>query len=367
MDTIKKYWLVKTGLIALLPCALVMCFNYLMDPLWCFDVSNKYNRYQEEFNERKQKTNFITCRDFNYRGILLGSSRMTFTSQYSFRGLPVYNYAVNSMRVDELSCLTEYAKKRNGRDFEYIFLGLDFENARPNAVSSSTPAETSLSIEEAGSLLYRVKALLSIDTAKRSYRVWGNYMKPPWRYYDRNNVQHVKKFTVKEVADIFSMHFKSYAEKKSYYRTLGYGKYYRRHLETFRKENLRSTIVAFIPPLSLPLIQLVVEYGYLDDYFRWMYDIVDVFGTVHLFAYPNEVTTDYLNNFFDPIHAYPAVGDRIIDAIYNDKISGDSKFGMVITRANFPEKRVMLEKLMRNVHDPLFGPILKKAGPVVRQ
>ena len=53
--------------------------------------------------------------------------------------------------------------------------------------------------------------------------------------------------------------------------------------------------------------------------------------------------------------------------IYNNRITGDSDFGMVLTRANFPVKRVYLEKIMRDVHDPVYGPLLKKAGPVRHQ
>ena len=338
-----------------------MGFNYFMDPLWCFRISHAYNQVQVEINERKQKTNYITFRDFNYRGLLIGSSRCAFISQYSFKGLPVYNYSVNAFRIDELSPFTNYAKKRNGRDFEYIFLGLDFENAGRYAADAATLAAAGKNIEESNSPFYRVKTLLSIDTARYSYSNLENYRRGYWRYYDRDNVEHIKKHTEEELVGIYTLHLKEYTDKKiSRYRNFVYSEEYKSYLERYKKENPRSSIVVFITPTALPIMEIIVSYGLLDDYFRWLSEIVDVFGELRLFMYPNAVTNDYFEYFFDPGHAYPSVGDRIVDAIYNKKISGDSDFGMLITRSNFTEKRALLERLMNNAHDQRFGSLIRK-------
>ena len=52
MDMEKKYWLIKTGLIALILPLLIMGFNYFMDPLWCFNISHRYNQVQVEMELR---------------------------------------------------------------------------------------------------------------------------------------------------------------------------------------------------------------------------------------------------------------------------------------------------------------------------
>ncbi|HOT44594.1 MAG TPA: hypothetical protein PLM53_09025 [Spirochaetota bacterium] len=357
----KKQWLITTALIALILPAIIMGFNYYMDPLWCFNISHKYNQVQAEINERKQKTNYITFRDFNYRGLLIGSSRSAFISQYSFKGLSVYNYSVNGFRMDELFPFTEYAKKRNGRDFEYIFLGLDFENAARYAIDEATLAVTKQNFDETNSLLYRVKTLLSIDTARYSWQNLKNYRKGFWRYYDRNNVEHIKKHTREEQLGIFTMHMTEYADKKkSRYLNFTYNENYKADLEKFKMENPRSRIVVFLTPASLPLLEMIVAYGLLDDYFRWIGDVVDVFGQVYLFMYPNRISEDYLDNFFDPSHANPEVGIMIVDAIYNKPITGDTDFGMLITRSNLKEKLQLLERLMKNARDPCFEPLIKK-------
>lgn len=360
MDNTKKYWLIKTGLLSLVIPLLVMGFNYFMDPLWCFRISHRYNQRQMEIDERKQKTNYITYRDFNYRGLLIGSSRAAFISQYSFRGLPVYNYSVNAFRIDELSPFTNYAKKRNGRDFDYIFLGLDFENAGRYAADPATLAAAGANIEESNSLFYRVKTLLSIDTARHSWKNLENNRKAPWRYYDRNNVEHTRKHTEEELVSIYTMHLRQYTDKKmSRYRNFVYNEEYKGYLEQYKKENPRSSIVVFVTPTALPIMETVVAYGLLDDYLRWLSEIVDVYGELYLFMYPNAVTRDYFRHFFDPGHAYPWVGDRMVDAIYNKKISGDTEFGMLVTRSNFAEKRALLARLMSGVRDPRFGPMIR--------
>jgi hypothetical protein len=361
MNMKNKYWLITTGLIALILPAIIMGFNYFMDPLWCFSISHRYNQCQVEINERKQKTNYITYRDFNYRGLLIGSSRSAFISQYSFKGLPVYNYSVNGFRIDELSPFTDYAKKRNGRDFDYIFLGLDFENAARYNPDEATLAAAEQNIKETNSLLYRVKTLLSIDTARYSWKNLDNYRHGSWRYYDRNNVEHIKKHTREEQIGIFTLHMTDYADKKkSRYLNFVYNENYKKYLEQYKKEHPRSTIVVFLTPVALPLMEMMVAYGLLDDYFHWIYDVIDVFGEAYLFMYPNSVTNNYFDTFFDPSHANPAVGNMMVDAIYNNRIKGDSDFGMVITRSNFSEKRPFLERLMKNARDPRFEPFFKK-------
>ncbi len=360
METIKKYWLIKTGLIALIIPLLVSGFNYIMDPLLCFSISHAYNQYQVEIDERKQKTNYITFRGFNYRGLLIGSSRCAFIPQDSFKGLPVYNYSVNGIRIEEISPFINYAKKRNGRDFDYIFLGLDFENASLFDVHPMIKSMTEKNIKESNSIFYRIKTVLSIDTVRYAYKNLQNFRKKPWRYYDRNNIQHVKKHTREELIEIYTMNFKQYMDKKqSPYLKFVYNSNYRAILEQYKKENPRSTIVPFIAPTATPFMEMIVNCGLVDDYFRWLSDILDVFGSIYLFMYPNEVTNDYFNNFFDPIHAYPSVGAMMADAVYNNKIRGDSKFGMLITRSNFKEKRALLERLIKNAHDAQFGPLIR--------
>ncbi len=360
METIKKYWLIKTGLIALIPLLLVSAFNYFMDPLWCFDISHKYNQFQVDIDERKQKTNYVMFRDFNYRGLLIGSSRCAFIPQNSFKGLPVYNYSVNGINIGEISTFTDYAKKRNGRCFDYIFLGLDFENASTYDVNPAIKAATEKNITESGSLFYRIKTLVSIDTAKYSYKNLQNFRKRPWRYYDRNNIQHVKKHTREELIGIYTVHFNQYMDKQSRYRMFVYNDSYRKILEQYKKENPRSIFVVFIAPTVTPFMEMIVAFGLLDDYFRWISDILDVFGEIYFFMYPNEVTNNYFDNFFDPIHARPEIGNLMVDAIYNNRIRGDSKFGMLVTRSNFQEKRALLERLMKNAHDTQFGPLIRK-------
>jgi hypothetical protein len=360
-ETNPEKWFITTVLISLILPAIVAGINYFMDPLWCFNFSNKYNQCQIEINERKQKTNYITFRDFNYRGVLIGSSRSALINQYSFRGLPVYNYSLNDIKIDELSPYVAYAKKRKGGDFDVIFLGLDFENCSRYGIDAAITAGIEQNFEETGGLFYRVKTLLSIDTLKYSYQNLNNYRHGYWRYYDRNNVEHIKEYTKDELVRIYARHLKNYTDKKtSRYLNFSYNEEYKKYLIKFREENSRSLITVYLTPVALPIMDLMARYDLVDDYFRWLSEVLDVFGECYLFMYPNKVTNDYFKYFFDPNHMSPATGDMIADAIYNNKILGDSDFGMHITRDNFAAKRPVLERLMKNARDPRVERILGK-------
>ena len=76
--------------------------NYIVDPLWMFDYSNKFNQKQDGFDERQQKTNYIYFKSQgNFDGILLGSSRATFVNQNDFIDMNIFNYSSNSMQPFE--------------------------------------------------------------------------------------------------------------------------------------------------------------------------------------------------------------------------------------------------------------------------
>ncbi|MDD3023802.1 MAG: hypothetical protein PHE26_07890, partial [Syntrophomonadaceae bacterium] len=127
-----KKWLITVLCIVILPLLAIAGFNYYIDPLWNFNHANRYNTIQASFDERQQKTNRVTFGKFDYDTLILGSSRVTYISQYDFAGHRAFNYAVSNMLLDEYYDYVEYAKLKNGRDFDYIIIGLDFYNTNRN-------------------------------------------------------------------------------------------------------------------------------------------------------------------------------------------------------------------------------------------
>ena len=72
------FYTITTLLIALISIAM---FNWFVDPMWTFNQSNFLNKYQNDFDERQQKSNLIYFTPFKYDAIMLGSSKITYINQ----------------------------------------------------------------------------------------------------------------------------------------------------------------------------------------------------------------------------------------------------------------------------------------------
>jgi hypothetical protein len=341
-----KKWVIITVLLSLILPAIAAGINYFMDPLWCFSLSHRYNMKQDDFDERRQKTNYITFHDFNYQGLILGASTSTNINQRSFNGIKVYNYAINALTPPEYLHYLTYAKKRNCHDFEYVFLGLDFGMS---AQFGELPFDAEKLFAETNSCLYRIKILLSIDTLKFSRKNFMNSRGVRHIYYDRNNIKHTTPLSPDRVAlhmKYLLAHFEK-SDSPYSFNNFVYNPDYRAILEKLKDENPRTRFVVFTTPMIMPMMASMVKNGLLDEYLRWISDIVEVFGECYHFMYPNAVCEDYMNNFHDPNHYNPQVSVMMVDAMFNKRITGDTAFGMYISRANLKQKLSQLERLMK--------------------
>lgn len=341
-----KKWIIITLLLSLVLPGIVAGINYFMDPLWCFSLSHRYNMKQDDFNERQQKTNYITYHDFNYRGIIIGASTSTNINQHSFKGLSVYNYAINGLNPVEYLPYLRYAKERNGRDFDFIFLGLDFLLA---AKLDPPLFDAEKIFADTNGWLYRVKTLVSIDTLKFSRRNFMNYLYGRHIYYDRNNVKYTTSIS-RESLEINMKYLLEHFNKSSArysFNNYTYNPEYRAVLQKIKDENPRSRCVVYTTPVITPLMVAIVRNNLLDEYLLWLKDIVEVYGECYHFMYPNAINDDYMKNYHDPNHYYPFVCDMMVNAMYNDRISGDTAFGMYINRSNLADKLAQLERLMK--------------------
>jgi hypothetical protein len=339
-------WIIITCLLSLVIPAITAGINYFMDPLWCFSLSHNYNNKQDDFNERQQKTNYITFHDFHYDAIIVGSSTSTCINQKDFKGLPVFNYASNGMQPLEYQKYIRYAIERNGREFNYIFLGLDFLFA----VKLPQPViDADRVLADTNSPLYRFKSLISIDTLRFSRRNFMNHLYGRHIYYDRDNIKYLTPITREDQErnmKLLMAHFEN--SKASYsFKNFSYDGSYPSILRTIRDGSPHSKFVVFTTPVIQPFMTSMVKHGLLGDYLRWIRDIVNVYGECYHFMYPNRYSADYLKYFHDPNHYYSTVSDRMADAIYNRKINGDTDFGMYINKSNLEEKLRQLERLMK--------------------
>ena len=93
---------------------LIFFINYIVDPLWLFQHSNKFNQKQGSYDERQLKTNYLyyNLKD-NFDGILLGSSRATYVNQNDFENMNIFNYSSGAMHPYEYKFYIDFAKKIN--------------------------------------------------------------------------------------------------------------------------------------------------------------------------------------------------------------------------------------------------------------
>jgi hypothetical protein len=334
MNPFKK-WLIATLILILLPLAALAGFNYYIDPLWNFDHANPYNGIQASFDERQQKTNYVTFNDFNYNALILGSSRTSYIDQNDFYGCKAYNYAVNNMLMEEYQGYVDYARQKKGSSFDYIFLGLDFFTTNRNLKLDNQFNPPAYYIGQANTRGYRYKTLLSIDACKFARQNYQASLRGvPVNYaYDRNN----RKTLLKVDNATRDAQISSSLER---YRSRIYADYeyrnVRKTMGALKDANPGTRFVVFTTPVSTPLFNLMTEMGLLPWYERWLTDLVEVFGEVYCFTYPNSITNN-LDNYYDAGHFYPAIGTLVAHRVTGFPDPGlPSDFGILLNSETLP-------------------------------
>lgn len=327
-------WFIFIAIIATTILLIVGLANYIIDPLWCFQHTNRFNSMQDGFNERQQKTNLITFRQFDYDCLLLGSSRTTFIDQNDFKNMKVFNYSVNSMLPTEYGDYINYAKKKKGGDFNVVILGLDFFGTNENYNPAFEKSEFYINLSN--QFLYRYKMLFSTDTLSYSYKSFqlSVGLSSKNSCYNRYNVKLMFPITEEKRQQTIKHDLITYRE------TI-YSNYYYRNMKAIltnlKTSNPNSRFIVFTTPVSEPLFRLIIEMGLYQYYERWIKDCVEVFGSIYNFMYINTVTKD-LNNYMDAHHFNPNIG-----ALIAHKITGcqdkntPSDFGVLVTKDNLAD------------------------------
>lgn len=308
-------------------------FNYYIDPLWTFGHQHSYNDVQIVIDERRQKTAELHFQPFTYDSLLIGSSRSTYINPHELTGMNAYNFSVSNLSIREYRSMIDFAKRQHGGELENILLGVDF--FKSSTKESSVPRSLEGNIETVTAPLYRFKNLLSYDVFEYSLenlKMSKENVITKDRIYNRSNVANavvLDKETVK----------KATVEKIERFRTVFYGgnyvyyPEYKAVMKDLKAANPKTNFIIYTTPISTPLFQTMVEEGQLDDYERWLTDLVDVFGGVYNFMYPNSITND-LSNYFDGHHFYPPVGTMIAHQISGNSVDVPEDFGVYVTKDN---------------------------------
>lgn len=347
-----KKWIVNLISLVFLSLTILGIINYIIDPLWTFNHKNSLNQYQDGFNERQQKTNYVYFRGLNNKnGLLLGSSRSTFINQNDFKDMNVFNYAVNSMYPYEYENYVNFAKDIKKQDFEYIIIGIDFFTSNtPKSLEFENP---NYYINKTKSFLYRYKMLISADILKYSKRVIKkDYIKNKI-YYNRNNIKFQDKLNEEDRRKRYMMsldHHRISLNSNNY----EYNINYKMTLLNLKKENPHSKFIVFIPPISVDLLAtLLKENNHFENYKKWIKETIDVFGEVINFSTVNNITVN-LENYPDDDHFYPYIGKIIANKISKKNDYPIDNFGIKLNKINIDDYLFDLYKKVDNYNVRLY-------------
>jgi hypothetical protein len=289
-----------------------------------------------DVNERLQKTNYLVFKDHNYESVLVGNSRTTYINQEALHlSGKVFNYAVSAMPQQEYNSYISLFQTIIQKQPKYIVMGVDLitGNAVDTTVHHEKKAEDYYS-QTQGSL-YRFKSLLSLDTLKFSLndlfitaKQHAGVYDRKQRFYDRKNV---KGFSTKNQIDHSGVIRRDILKAKVIPRRAEYIQYY----TDLKKQYLNAKFIVFIPPLPTPILKSYHDVGMDQYYFRWLRDMVAIFGEVYNFMYIHDVANDG-RNFYDGYHFYPYVGTMIAKQI-STKMQAVDDFGVVLTPDNIDE------------------------------
>ncbi|WP_418179816.1 hypothetical protein ACNSOO_05035 [Aliarcobacter lanthieri] len=277
--------------------------NYIVDPLWLFNHSNKLNQKQGSYDERQLKTNYLYFKiKGNFDGILLGSSRATYVNQNDFENMNIFNYSAGAMMPFEYKGFIDFAKKLKGEDLKYIIIGSDFFGTNEIDEKSRLSPEYYINNVLNNS---RYKFLFSIDTFKKSINNIRYSLKGREMYYDREAIKYRNKISEEEVLKNYSNSIKEQVKILSY-PNYKYNENYINILKTIKNENSNTKFIIYTSAVTSDLLVSIIKNGKRwDEYKRWLYELIEVFGEVNHFMTINSITKN-LENYFDDNHAYPS-------------------------------------------------------------
>ena len=329
-----KKWIKLNSILIIAISLIVATINYIIDPHWSFLHKNSLNQMQIPFNERQQKTNMVYFRGLDrYNGLLIGSSRTTFINQNDFYNMKIFNYALDGIYPFEYKDYIDFAKKIKGKDFKYIIIGADFYNSNiPHNLKFENPKHY---INNSRSFLYRYRMLFSIDSLKKSIdNIDANISKIAPIYYTRDNVKKRQRASEDE-------RIKNYIRNLKKHINYFMGKNYQPNpeyieiLKRLKRDNPNTKFIIFTSPISANLlVGILKKADKIDEFKKWLRDLVDIFGEIYHFMNINSVTTD-LQNYPDDDHFYPYIGTLIANRISNNiNINIPKDFGIKLTKEN---------------------------------
>ena len=341
----KKFLKIVLGFSSLI-ILFIFVLNFIVDPLWLFNHSNKFNQKQGSYDERQLKSNYLyyNLKD-NFDGILLGSSRATYVDQNDFENMKIFNYSVGAIQPYEYKYYIDFAKKIKGKELKYIIIASDFFGTR--TIDKKSRIDPNNYISNTVNIS-KYKFLLSIDTFKKSISNIRYSFRDREIYYNRYNVKYHRKIPVNEMQ---KKHILSITANTKHLSNPDY-KYDNEYIDILKEiknNNLNSKFIIYTSAVTSDLLVSIIKNGKRwEDYKRWLHELVQVFAEVNHFMTINSITNN-LENYYDDNHAYPWVLKLLANKLSNvDNKNIPEDFGVLLTKDNIDEH---LENLRKQIEE----------------
>ncbi|HIC43929.1 MAG TPA: hypothetical protein EYO73_06460 [Sulfurimonas sp.] len=345
-----KKWIVNWSLLLVL-IPFIGFVNYYVDPFWTYSHSNTLNQLQKPFNERQQKTNNIYFNGFEkYDGILVGSSRSTYVNQDHFTDMNIYNYGFNGGSPYEQLGFIEFAKEMNKKDLKYLIMGMDFTATIKPPFAKLQGASTF--VKNSKGLAYKYKTLISATTLIQSIKNIVSSLKGSSRvYYTRENHKYRRAISDEKRFKKYLVNIKGNAvhftdERYKYYDG------YILALQKIKDANPNTKIIVYTSPVHANFLLAMLKAGdsRVDDYDRWLRELISVYGEVWHFMTINSVTTK-LKNYPDAEHFYENVGKFVANKITHKHLEGTPEdFGVLLNKENIDDYIKKFRMELNNHH-----------------
>ena len=331
---------------AFMPMASVALFNWTIDPYDLFNTPNwwgvNHEKIKKDNNDRLFKA--VDIIRLQPKTILMGSSR---TKQGLDPEHPAiknnrfaYNLAINGPNTYEVRRYIEHAIA-NQLDLEQIILGIDFFMF--NSSLDNQPSFEEKRIEKKYIIpTDAINALFSLDTFDISKKTLNASLKTE----EQNNLYGENGFMPNRKADDgatkwrFDQSIQLYFKLHSDYQfSQEYWSDFVKIVELCRQNNIDLKV--FISPAHATQWESIEVTGRWDTFEQWKRELVKV-TPVWDFSGFNIVTTEAIkakmNNYIDNSHYSPAIGNLILERIFNynaEDIPQD--FGILLTTENIEQ------------------------------
>lgn len=301
-----KSWFYKIIITILIILILIITINYFNDPLWVSDRENFFNKEQQGFSERQQKSNKIFFTKKKYDSIILGNSKVTYIDQNHFLDGKLFNYAVSAMRPSEYNDYIEFFKENHGAA-KYILLGIDFNSCLKK---EETMLKPEFYIQNSKSDFYQLKQLLSYDSLIYSLRnLWKNFSDKK-TIYNRDNVKIKVGY---QMSNDFELNVENWEEEaKIAYKLSEYDDNFKQYLSKIRLNNPKTKIITiFLPDFSPKFLFYSKSKKIYDQCLKDARANSDI---TYNFMHFSKLTINP-DNYYDGSHFKAEIGKIIMDNI----------------------------------------------------